>query len=421
MRSPPWSRARPPGRPAHHLDAEPGHASTSTSSSGWKRPSDSAGGTQRYSRSAGGAPSRDRVEQGEVGGHLPGRVETAVEIVDQPPVGAQDSSTSRRYAAASMSARARRGRVISTTKIHPSPYGSEFTQLGRLVECRFTSTTPPDTGRRCRRPTSSTRPRRSVCAATTVGADVGELDEHHVTERVLREVGDADTGPVAVDGDPLVLGSQYFGDLLGNVHRPAESYAVSGAPGGSGGRTPGRAGGPRRRSPASAQTWVSGSSGSGSTSTQPSGRWIFTPSMRTQRLRVGPLDAARASPRPCAPTGVGTVSCARCTRGSVAHDRRQRPAVAARRSSSLARVASGVERRAGSRARCKPPSVRRRERDLLRRRDLHEAGVGDLRPDDLGAPSRRDAARPHGDATTGSAIRAPSVPRRRGSTSASSA
>ena len=36
-----------PGRAAHDLDPEPAQASPSTSSSGWKRPSDSAGGDHR--------------------------------------------------------------------------------------------------------------------------------------------------------------------------------------------------------------------------------------------------------------------------------------------------------------------------------------------------------------------------------------
>ena len=133
-------------RPAYHLDAQPAA----------RVDVDVVVGLEATERQRGRYPPvqpqrrlravRDRVEQREVGRHLPGRVETAVEIVDQAPVGAQDSSVRRRYAAASRSDSSSAGSDISTTNIQPSPYGSGFTSSGVSVSAGFVSATRPDTG-----------------------------------------------------------------------------------------------------------------------------------------------------------------------------------------------------------------------------------------------------------------------------------
>ena len=133
-------------RPAYHLDAEPAarvdvDVVVGLEATERQRGRDPAVEPQHRRRAV-----RDRVEQREIGRHLRGRVETAVEVVDEAPVGAQDSSVRRRYAAASRSDSSSAGSDISTTNIQPSPYGSEFTCSGVSSSARFVSTTRPDTG-----------------------------------------------------------------------------------------------------------------------------------------------------------------------------------------------------------------------------------------------------------------------------------
>ena len=82
--------------------------------------------------------------------------------------------------------------------------------------------------------------------------------------------------------------------------------ALSAASGGCGGRTPGPGGGPRRRSSASAQTWVTGSSGSGRASTQPSSWSDLHPVDQHELAVLGLLDQRCASPAPFCSHGVTT-------------------------------------------------------------------------------------------------------------------
>src|SRR5262249_37504056 len=87
--------------------------------------------------------------------------------------GAQDSSVSRRYPAASRSEPSSAGSAISTTNIHPSPYGSEFTSSGVSASAGLVSTTRPDTGEQTSETdfVDSTSPQ--LCAAATVGRGSG--------------------------------------------------------------------------------------------------------------------------------------------------------------------------------------------------------------------------------------------------------
>src|SRR4029453_17094513 len=101
---------------------------------------------------------RGRVEQCQVGRHLRGRVGGAVEVVDQEPArvrghpstpnreGRAQPSTRLRYPAASSRPSSSPGSLISTTKIHPAPYGSALSCSGVSSRLVFTSTMVPLTG-----------------------------------------------------------------------------------------------------------------------------------------------------------------------------------------------------------------------------------------------------------------------------------
>src|SRR5690606_26150290 len=59
--------------------------------------------------------------------------------------------------------------------------------------------------------------------------DLGDVDEHDVTERVLRVVGDAEAEPTVLDADPLVIGR--VPEVVGHVHPRNATWAVrSGRP-----------------------------------------------------------------------------------------------------------------------------------------------------------------------------------------------
>jgi len=45
--------------------------------------------------------------------------------------------------------------------------------------------------------------------ASKAGAHGGQIHKHHVAQRVLRVVGDADGGDVAVDLEPFVVGGVF--------------------------------------------------------------------------------------------------------------------------------------------------------------------------------------------------------------------
>ncbi len=118
----------------------------------------------------------------------------------------------RRRAAQSTSA----GSAISTTKIQPRAVRVGVDLLGGVVECGVDL----DDRARDRREDLRHRLRRLDLGAPGVGhhvgADAGELHVDDVTERVLREVGDADPRLRAVDGDPLVFLA--VPQLLGEFH-----------------------------------------------------------------------------------------------------------------------------------------------------------------------------------------------------------
>jgi hypothetical protein len=54
-----------------------------------------------------------------------------------------------------------------------------------------------------------------LASAGQMAAGIGHLDENHVAELALREIGDSDRGDIAVDPDPLML----LGVI--DAHRPA--------------------------------------------------------------------------------------------------------------------------------------------------------------------------------------------------------
>ncbi len=54
-------------------------------------------------------------------------------------------------------------------------------------------------------------------AASTRGPHLGQVDEHHVAERVLGVVGDPDADVAALDTDPLVVGG--VAEVVGDLHR----------------------------------------------------------------------------------------------------------------------------------------------------------------------------------------------------------
>ena len=53
-------------------------------------------------------------------------------------------------------------------------------------------------------------------AASTAAPDLGQVDEHDVTERVLGVVGDADRDLAVLDADPLVVGG--VAEVVGDLH-----------------------------------------------------------------------------------------------------------------------------------------------------------------------------------------------------------
>ena len=107
-------------------------------------------------------------------------------------------------------------RDISISHNQPAPYGSWFSASGDADSASLTATTVPDTGAY----TSltdlvlSTSPKLSPAA--TAGADRGHLHVHHVAQRILRVVGDADACTGAVDGHPLVIAA--VAEVLRNLH-----------------------------------------------------------------------------------------------------------------------------------------------------------------------------------------------------------
>ena len=91
-------------------------------------------------------------------------------------------------------------------------------QLGLSASASLTTTRCPTPGHTSRTPTWSTRAHRSDSPAPIVVADCGQIDVDDVTERILREIGDADPDPRAVVEtlDPLVFGG--VPKILGDVH-----------------------------------------------------------------------------------------------------------------------------------------------------------------------------------------------------------
>ena len=160
--------------------------------------------------------------------------------------------------------------------------------------------------------------------------------------------------------------------------------------GGCGGRTPGDHAAERRSwSPASARTWVTVSSGSGSTSTHPSSRRIFTPSISSTESGGTRSTSSRIT-APLRSQGVGTDSWAMWTAGSSRTSADRGRSERASRSSSLASVAlaSLAGRKSGQ---MNAPSGDAGEGDVALGRDLLQAGVVGGRPHHLGAVVGRDA------------------------------
>src|SRR5829696_5864393 len=177
-----------------------------------------------------------------------------------------------------------------------------------------------------------------------LGADGGQLHEDHVAQGVLGVVRDPHAHPAVLEPRPLVVlrVPQAFGD----VHGPAD-YRGRGA-GLTGSRAHGRirrrilrtCSDARRRAsppePASAHTWVTGSSGSGRARTQPSTASSLTPSMRTSSP-VACSMSWRMTPPFCS-HGVDTRSWATWARGRPATTFDRGVPVLASSSSSLAKA-----------------------------------------------------------------------------------
>ena len=297
-------------------------------------------------------------------------------------VGGYCSSTRRRSAAASSRASTCDASDISSTKIHPSPYGSWFSCSGVDPSATLTSTTVPPTDRvDVRHGLRRFHLRDAAHRAHVARHHIRELDEHDVTDRVLREVGDPHPGTSVLHRDPLVLlrvpklirGAPYPDVYPQNL---AESAGV----------LLGKLGEAWSLSP-SAQTWVSASSGYGKRGPKPSRMHHLDPVDEHDVSRAGrPARRLHVHTAPYTPRRRHRLVRRHPAREEL-DDRRDRPLGGGEQVQQLDErtVASNAGMTSGQ---MNPPSCDA-EVDAARRRHLHEMRGRELRPRNRGATLRR--------------------------------